>query len=249
MTTDLTGRTALVTGATSGIGRAVALALAARGADVVVSGRDNDRGEATVAAIRAAGGKADFVAADLTDAAGAQQLAARATELGGGHVDVLVNSAGIFPFGPTAATTPADVDQVLSVNVVAPYFLVAALAPAMAERGHGAVVNVTTMVAEFGAAGMGLYGASKAALVLLTKSWAAEFGPSGVRVNAVSPGPTRTEGTLGMGDGLDALAAGGPAGRPAQPDEIAAAIAFLATDDASFVHGAVLPADGGRIAV
>jgi NAD(P)-dependent dehydrogenase (short-subunit alcohol dehydrogenase family) len=249
MTTDLTGRTALVTGATSGIGRAVALALAARGADVVVSGRDNDRGEATVATIRAAGGKAEFVAADLTDAAGAQQLAARATELGGGHVDVLVNSAGIFPFGPTAATTPADVDQVLSVNVVAPYFLVAALAPAMAERGHGAVVNVTTMVAEFGAAGMALYGASKAALVLLTKSWAAEFGPAGVRVNAVSPGPTRTEGTEAMGKALDQLAAAGPAGRPGQPEEIAEAITFLVSDAASFVHGAVLPVDGGRIAV
>jgi NAD(P)-dependent dehydrogenase (short-subunit alcohol dehydrogenase family) len=119
----------------------------------------------------------------------------------------------------------------------------------MAARGHGAIVNVTTMVAEFGAAGMGLYGASKAALVLLTKSWAAEFGPSGVRVNAVSPGPTRTEGTAAMGEALDQLAAAGPAGRPGSAEEIAAAIAFLAGDAASFIHGAILPADGGRIAV
>jgi len=249
MTTSLVGRTALVTGATSGIGRATALALAALGAHVVVSGRDSTRGDATVAAIREAGGRADFAAADLTDAAGARALAERASELGGGHVDVLVNSAGIFPFGPTAATTPADVAEVLAVNVTAPYFLVAALAPAMAERGHGAIVNVTTMVAEFGAAGMGLYGASKAALVLLTKSWAAEFGPAGVRVNAVSPGPTRTEGTAAMGEALDQLAAAGPAGRPGQPEEIAEAIVFLATDAAAFVHGAVLPVDGGRTAV
>ncbi len=131
----------------------------------------------------------------------------------------------------------------------APYFLVAALAPGMAERGTGAIVNVTTMVAEFGAAGMGLYGSTKAALVLLTKSWAAEFGPSGVRVNAVSPGPTRTEGTAAMGEGLDQLAAAAPAGRPGSAQEVAEAIVFLATDAASFVHGAVLPVDGGRIAV
>lgn len=249
MSTDLTGRTALVTGATSGIGRAVALALAARGAHVVVSGRDASRGGATVAAVRTAGGTADFVAADLADAGTARELAARAAELGGGHVDVLVNNAGVFPFGPTAESTPADVDRVLAINVTAPYFLVAALAPAMAARGHGAIVNVTTMVAEFGAAGMGLYGASKAALVLLTKSWAAEYGPAGVRVNAVSPGPTRTEGTAAMGEALDQLAAAGPAGRPGLPEEVAEAVVFLATDAASFVHGAVLPVDGGRIAV
>jgi NAD(P)-dependent dehydrogenase (short-subunit alcohol dehydrogenase family) len=248
-TTDLTGSTALVTGATSGIGRATALRLAALGAHVVVSGRDARRGEAVVDAIRTDGGRADFVATDLHDDADVRRLAERAAELGGGHVDVLVNSAGVFPFGSTPDFTASDVDEVFAVNVRAPYVLVAALAPAMAARGHGAIVNVTTMVAEFGMAGAGLYGASKAALVLLTKSWAAEFGPAGVRVNAVSPGPTRTEGTVGMGEGLDALAAGGPAGRPAQPEEIAAAITFLATDEASFVHGAVLPADGGRIAV
>ncbi len=249
MTSSMQGKTALVTGGTSGIGRAAAAALAARGAHVVISGRDSARGEKAVAAIRDAGGTADFVPADLADADSARALATRAAELGGGHVDVLVNSAGIFPFGPTAETTQADLDQVLAINVAAPYFLVAALAPAMAERGHGAIVNVTTMVAEFGAAGMGLYGASKAALVLLTKSWAAEFGPAGVRVNAVSPGPTRTEGTAAMGESLDQLAAAGPAGRPGEPEEIANAIVFLATDEAAFIHGAVLPVDGGRIAV
>jgi NAD(P)-dependent dehydrogenase (short-subunit alcohol dehydrogenase family) len=96
---------------------------------------------------------------------------------------------------------------------------------------------------------MGLYGSSKAALVLLTKSWAAEYGPRGVRVNAVSPGPTRTEGTAAMGEALDELAAAGPAGRPGSPEEIAEAIVFLATGRSSFVHGAVLPVDGGRVAV
>jgi len=242
-------KTALVTGSTSGIGRAAAEILAARGLHVVVSGRDQERGAEVVRAIRSAGGSADFVRADLRDAAGARALADAARTIGGGRVDVLVNSAGIFPFGPTAATTAEGFDEVFDVNVKAPYFLVAALAPGMAEHGDGAIVNVTTMVAEFGAAGMGLYGSTKAALVLLTKSWAAEFGPSGVRVNAVSPGPTRTEGTAAMGESLDQLAAAGPAGRPGTASEVAEAIVFLATDAASFVHGAVLPVDGGRIAV
>jgi NAD(P)-dependent dehydrogenase (short-subunit alcohol dehydrogenase family) len=249
MTATLTGSTALITGSTSGIGKATAAQLAALGAHVIVSGRDKARGDAVVAGIRSAGGAADFIAADLNDEHSVRQLATRAIEIGGGHVDILVNNGGIFPFGSTVDTTGGQIDEVFTVNVKAPYLLVAALAPAMAERGHGAIVNVTTMVAEFGMNGMGLYGSSKAALALLTKSWAAEFGPAGVRVNAVSPGPTRTEGTAPMGDTLDQLAAGGPAGRPGQPEEIAAAITFLATDESSFIHGALLPVDGGRIAV
>lgn len=245
----MTTTTALVTGSTSGIGRATAELLAARGVHVVVSGRNAERGAAVVDGIRAAGGTADFVAADLRDAPSARALADEALRIGGGRVDVLINSAGIFPFGSTADTTAEGFDEVFDINVKAPYFLVAALAPGMAERGTGSIVNVTTMVAEFGAAGMGLYGSTKAALVLLTKSWAAEFGPAGVRVNAVSPGPTRTEGTAAMGEALDQLAAAGPAGRPGTAQEVAEAIVFLATDAASFVHGAVLPVDGGRIAV
>ena len=142
-------------------------------------------------------------------------LARRAVELGGGHVDILVNNAGVFPFGPTPDASDADIDTVYAVNVKAPFILVAELAPAMAARGKGAVVNVLTMVAHFGVAGMGLYGSSKAALTLLTKAWAAEFGPSGVRVNAVSPGPTRTEGTEAMGGQLDVLASmARPGARP-----------------------------------
>jgi NAD(P)-dependent dehydrogenase (short-subunit alcohol dehydrogenase family) len=96
---------------------------------------------------------------------------------------------------------------------------------------------------------MALYGSSKAALVLLTKAWAAEYGPSGVRVNAVGPGPTRTEGTAPMGEALDQLAAATPHGKPGTPDDIAAAITYLTTDDAAYVHGAILPVDGGRTAV
>ncbi|SCE93151.1 NAD(P)-dependent dehydrogenase, short-chain alcohol dehydrogenase family [Micromonospora coriariae] len=246
--TDLRGKSALVTGGNSGIGRATALALATLGAHVVITGRDETRGGDVVREIRAAGGRADFLVADLRDEASARSLAARTRELVG-QVDVLVNNAGIYPFGPTEQTTEQDFDSVFALNVKAPYFLVAELAPEMAKRGHGVIINLTTMVAEFGQAGMSLYGSSKAALVLLTKSWAAEYGPQGVRVNAVSPGPTRTEGTAGMGDNLDQLATMAPAGRPGSAEEIAEAVAFLATDRSSFVHGAVLPVDGGRIAV
>ena len=245
---DLNGQTALVTGATSGIGRATAVALAAAGATVAVSGRDKDRGHEVVEAIQAAGGSAVFVGADLIDAMAATDLAAGATDALGGRVDILVNNAGIFPFGPTASTEEATFDAAYALNVKAPWFLVAALAPGMAARGAGAIVNVTTMVADFGADGMALYGSTKAALGLLTKAWAAEFGPQGVRVNAISPGPTRTEGSAGMGEALDQLASLAPAGRPASPEEIAAGIVFLVSDEASFVHGAVLAADGGRSA-
>jgi NAD(P)-dependent dehydrogenase (short-subunit alcohol dehydrogenase family) len=249
MTAKLTEATALVTGGNSGIGRATAIALADRGAHVVLTGRDSGRGEEAVSTIRSRGGKADFISASLSDEKSARALARRAVELGGGHVDILVNNAGVFPFGPTHEATEADFDTVYDVNVRAPFFLVAELAPAMAKRGKGAIINISTMVAEFGQANMALYGSSKAALVLLTKSWAAEYGPSGVRVNAVSPGPTRTEGTAPMGDALDQLAAAAPHGRPGLPEEIAAAVAYLASDDASFVYGAVLPVDGGRLAV
>jgi NAD(P)-dependent dehydrogenase (short-subunit alcohol dehydrogenase family) len=241
--------TALITGGTSGIGLATAKKLAQLGIHVVVVGRNVKRGEKATDEIRAAGGKADFISSDLRDAASARDVARKALELGSGHVDILINNAGIYPFGPTHEMTEEQFDRVFSTNVKAPYFLVAELAPLMAERGKGAIVNLSTMVADYGAPGMSLYGSSKAAINLLTKTWAAEYGPKGVRVNAVSPGPTRTEGTDAMGEGLEELAAQAPAGRPASADEIAEAIVFLATDRASFIHGAKLAVDGGRTAI
>jgi NAD(P)-dependent dehydrogenase (short-subunit alcohol dehydrogenase family) len=241
--------TALITGGTSGIGRAVANKLAQMSIHVLVVGRNVERGERTIAEIRMAGGQADFISSDLRDASSARQVARRAVELGNGHVDILINNAGVYPFGPTHETTEESFDKVYSLNVKVPYFLVAELAPLMAKRGKGAIVNLSTMVADYGAPGMSLYGSSKAAINLLTKVWTAEYGHSGVRVNAVSPGPTRTEGTDAMGEGLERLAAEAPAGRPATADEIAEAIVFLATDRSSFIQGAKLPVDGGRTAI
>jgi len=151
--------------------------------------------------------------------------------------------------GPSNAATEAEFDETFALNVKVPFFLVSALAPAMAERGWGSIVNVSTMVASFGQAGMALYGASRAALELLTKTWAAEYGARGVRVNAVAPGPTRTAMMEAIPDEMvNQLAALSPAGRVAQPEELAAAIVFLASDDASFVHGVTLAVDGGRVA-
>lgn len=241
--------TALVTGATSGIGRATANKLAQLGIHVLVVGRNAERGNQTVKEICESGGKADFISSDLHDASSARELAKTAIELGNGHVDILINNAGIYPFGPTQEMTEELFDRVFSLNVKAPYFLVAELAPLMAKKGKGVIVNLSTMAADYGAPGMSLYGSSKAAINLLTKTWAAEYGPKGVRVNAVSPGPTRTEGTDAMGEGLEQLAAQAPAGRPATADEIAEAIVFLATDRSSFVYGAKLAVDGGRTAI
>ena len=241
---SLENKRALVTGATSGIGRATAEALAREGAVVLVSGRDLERGGEVVDGIRHAGGAAELLPGDLATPGGVAAVLDQA-----GEVDILVNNAGVFPGGPTHEISGAAFDEAFAVNVRAPFFLTAALAPKMAERGTGAIVNVTTMVAEFGMPGLSVYGASKAATALLTKAWAAEYGPSGVRVNAVSPGPTHTRGTDGMGDGFAQIVGTIPMGRAAEPDEIADAIVFLASDRASYLNGAVVPVDGGRLAV
>jgi NAD(P)-dependent dehydrogenase (short-subunit alcohol dehydrogenase family) len=242
----LNGRTALVTGSTSGIGRAIAKALAAEGAHVAVSGRDAARGEEAVAEIRAAGGAADFVAADIgASGAAARDLAAEAQRVLGGHVDILVNNAGIFPNGPTADLDDASIEALLAVNIRAPHALVAVLAPAMAARGGGTIVNIGSWIAGIGLGGVALYGATKATLEQLSRSWAAEYGPAGVRVNAISPGVTLTEGTAGNREMLDAMVARTPARRLGTPEDMAAAVVFLASDDAAFVHGATLAVDGG----
>src|ERR1700752_3582699 len=238
------GKTVLVTGGTSGIGEAIAPAYAAEGADVVITGRSEARGRQIADSLTKDGANVRFIRADLEDIDDVRRLA---DEVDG--VDVLVNNAGVFPFGPTDEIESDVFDSAFAVNVKAPFFLTGAFAPRMAADGGGAIVNITTMVASFGAAGMALYGSTKAALELLTKAWAAEYGPEGVRVNAVAPGPTRTPGTARMGERLDQLAATLPLGRPATPEEIANAVLFLGSDEASYINGAVVAVDGGRTAI
>jgi NAD(P)-dependent dehydrogenase (short-subunit alcohol dehydrogenase family) len=239
---ELEGLSALVTGATSGIGKAAAEELARNGAEIVVHGRDVDRGSAVVDTITAAGGKARFVAADLTDPAQLDHLVDRA-----GAVDVLVNNAGFSWFGPTAELDVATFDRLFAANVRAAYFLVAALAPKMAARGSGSIISVGSMAGQIGLAGGAAYGATKATLAAMTRSWAAEFSPSGVRVNAIAAGPVLTDGAAP--DRSEALGATTLLGRPAQPGEIASVIAFLASARASYLTGAVIAVDGGRTAI
>jgi NAD(P)-dependent dehydrogenase (short-subunit alcohol dehydrogenase family) len=238
---SLHGRTALVTGATSGIGRAAAIQLAREGAEVIVHGRDSKRGEEVVAEIIEALGMARFVAADLSDPVEVRRLADEA-----GEVDVLVNNAGFSWFGPTADLDVATFDALFDSNVRAAYFLVAALAPKMAANGGGSIINVASMAGGIGLAGAAAYGGTKATLAAMTRSWAAEFSPRGVRVNAVAPGPVYTAADPAR---IEALGATTLLGRAARADEIAQVITFLASPASAYITGATVAADGGRTAV
>jgi NAD(P)-dependent dehydrogenase (short-subunit alcohol dehydrogenase family) len=244
MTKNLSGSTALVTGATAGIGEATAVKLAGQGASVIVHGRNADRGAALVKEIQAADGQARFLAADLADPDDVRRLARDV-----GEVDILVNNAGVYRFGSTADVDDATFSLHIDTNLRAPFLLVKHLAPGMAARGGGAIVNVSTFGASVAGKGGGIYGASKAALELMTLVWADEFGPGGVRVNAVAAGPTRTPGTAVYGEMAEALGKAFALGRTAGAGEIAEAIVFLASPAASYVNGAVLPVHGGLKAV
>lgn len=241
-TTRFTGRTALITGSTAGLGVAIAHAFAAAGAHVIVTGRDAERGGAVVADIGARGGRARFVAADLA----AGESAVRDLVTAAGDVDILVNNAGIWSTPePTEQISEATLLASYRANVIAPFLLTGALAPGMARRGHGAIVNIGSITGFIGGDKSALYNSTKAAVHSLTKSWAAEYGPAGVRVNAVAPGPIATERAAESADHVAPVLARIPSRRMSTPDEVAAAVLFLASDEAANIHGAVLSVDGG----
>lgn len=241
-TTRFTDRTALITGSTAGLGVAIAHAFAAAGAHVIVTGRDAERGGAVVADIGARGGRARFVAADLA----AGESAVRDLVTAAGDVDILVNNAGIWSTPePTEQISEATLLASYRANVIAPFLLTGALAPGMSRRGHGAIVNIGSITGFIGGDKSALYNSTKAAVHSLTKSWAAEYGPAGVRVNAVAPGPIATERAAESADHVAPVLARIPSRRMSTPDEVAAAVLFLASDEAANIHGAVLSVDGG----
>src|SRR6201995_4281066 len=242
---ELQDQRVLVTGATAGIGQEAATLFARRGAAVVITGRDAERGAQTVAAIEAEGGRAEFIAAELNDIKSVRRLAEQA-----GEVDVLVNNAASLTPAPTLEQNVESFDTIFDVNVRAPFFLTAALLPKMIARGSGAIVNISTMYASVGIADAPAVAAAKAALESFTRSWAAAFGANGIRVNTVAAGPTRTDTAISMlGDGLEQLGSATPLGRTANPREIAETIVFLASPQASYLTGATVAVDGGFTAL
>lgn len=238
---NLEGKVALVTGATSGIGQAAAVQLAAQGATVIVHGRDARRGAAVVTEIESAGGSARFVGADLGQPAEALRLAEEV-----GDVDILVNNAGFAWFGPSAQLPVNTLAQLFAANVQGPYLLVSVLAPKMVSRGDGVILNVASRAGTVGQPDTAAYGATKAALASLARSWAAEFGPAGIRVNAISPGPVYTN--AADREVFDASAETTLLGRAGEPQEIADLVGFLASPNAAYITGTNIAVDGGHAA-
>jgi NAD(P)-dependent dehydrogenase (short-subunit alcohol dehydrogenase family) len=250
---DLRSKTALVTGASRGIGRATALALAAAGARILVHyGRSVQEAEAVVAAIRASGGEAETAGADLSLPEGASALAEKVRALVEERLDVLVLNAGVSKAAPLAAYTTADIDELFATNVRGPFFLVQQLVPVLGEGSS--IVAVTSAAARMlvgkptpETPSILAYAATKGALETLVKHWAAVLGPRGIRVNAVAPGIidtdmsnfTKTEAGREIALSMQALK------RIGKPDDVADVITFLASDAARWVTGASIPADGG----
>lgn len=239
---ELIEQTALITGGTAGIGLASARLLAGAGASVIVTGRDAERGHAAAAAID---GNVRFIQADLSNHESVKSLVHQVQ-----NVDILVNNAASFPAALTIDQDVSAFEKTFDTNVRGLYFLAAGLVPGMLDRKRGSIINVTTMVAGKGVPGASAYSASKAAVESLTRTWAAEFGSAGVRVNSVAPGPTRTEGVAAeWGETNEELGRALPLGRTADPEEIAHAVLFLASPRSSFITGSTLHADGGGSAI
>jgi NAD(P)-dependent dehydrogenase (short-subunit alcohol dehydrogenase family) len=247
---DLTGRTALVTGASRGIGRAIALALAESGADVALNSRNPESLEVVAKEIQERGRTAHVIAADLTDRDAAQAMVATAIEKLG-HLDVLVNNAGGTAFMvPFSDLRFAGWEKVMRLNVDSVVHVLQAAGPHFLERGSGSVVNVASVAGLGGTPALSPYGASKAALISLTRSLALEWAHAGVRVNALCPGWTATELNRVLWENEEVsqgMVATIPLGRWGRAEEMAGPVVFLASDASSFMTGQCVVVDGGQI--
>ncbi|YCM46558.1 glucose 1-dehydrogenase [Verrucomicrobiaceae bacterium 227] len=239
----------LITGATSGIGKATALKFAAAGAKVVVSGRREAEGNAVVDAIKSAGGEALFVQADVANEADVENLVTKTVETYG-RLDVAFNNAGIDQFKPLVEVTAEELKQILDINVWGVLSSMKHEIPAMLKNGGGSIINTSSVVGHVGMAGGATYVASKHAVEGLTKSAALEYAKEGIRVNAIAPAVIATEmadrifGEEGS-ESREGAAGMHPIGRLGQPQEVADAVFFLASDASSFVTGGSLKVDGG----
>jgi NAD(P)-dependent dehydrogenase (short-subunit alcohol dehydrogenase family) len=242
----------LITGATSGIGKSTALKFGEAGAKVVVSGRRETEGNAVVAAIKAAGGEATFVRADVAKEEDVKALVARTVETYG-RLDVAFNNAGVEHVGPFAETTQEEYRRLFDINVWGVISSMKHEIPAMLKNGGGSIINTSSMGGHIGMAGLSIYIASKHAVEGLTKTTALEYAQEGIRVNAVAPGAietdmiTRFAGEEGS-DMRAGLASMHPMGRMGKANEIADAVLFLASDAASFITGTSLKVEGGFLA-
>ena len=244
--TNLSGKTALVTGASRGIGRASALALAKAGAQILVHySRGAAEAEGVVAEIRAAGGRAEAIAADLAAPDGAHKLANLTRAIVGDRLDILVANAGVSKSAAIADITVDDFDRLFAVNVRAPFFLVQQLLPILGSGSS--VILVSSLAAHAAVGALSAYAATKGAIDTLVKHFASALGASGIRVNAVAPGVVETEMSsfTKTEAGRDATLSMQALKRIAAPDDIAGAVAFLASDDARWVTGDTLRVDGG----
>lgn len=248
MDLKLTGKVAVVTGASKGIGAAIAKSLGAEGASVVVNYASSKEGaDRVVSAITAAGGKAVAVQGNVANAADVKQLFAEAGKAFG-RVDVVVNNAGIFKFDPVEAVTETEFERQFQTNVLGPILTTREALPYFPESG-GSIINISSGISTKPSANSSVYASTKGAVDTLTKALAIELAPRKIRVNTVSPGATETEGThsLGLMDGdfLKTLIASTPLGRLGQPEDIASAVVFLASDAAAWITGDRLNASGG----
>ena len=242
---DLNGKNALVTGASGGIGSAVAKALASRGATVVLTGRRQEALDAVAAEI---GSSAHVVVADLGIAEGADALMAQAAEAVGGSIDILVNNAGLTRDGLSMRMKDEDIDAVLEVNTKAAFRLMRAAMRAMTKSRWGRIVNITSVVGLVGNPGQANYAASKGALTAMSKSVASELATRGVTVNCVAPGFVATAMTDVLSDKQKEIVDSSvPMGRMGTPEEIAAAVTFLASPEASYLTGQTISVNGGMV--